>query len=66
MKNHPETIFASSPEIMQAIRDEYPEYQAIKDLLKEIETHKGKEVSELSRVFPDVVFLSSAMATTEF
>jgi L-ascorbate metabolism protein UlaG (beta-lactamase superfamily) len=45
LKNHPETVLASSPEIMHAIEDEYPGYLEIKHQLVEIGTVKGRMTS---------------------
>jgi len=36
LNNHRETVLASTEEVIQAIRDEYPEYPAIRDRLREI------------------------------
>ncbi|MFQ5606769.1 MAG: MBL fold metallo-hydrolase [Candidatus Zixiibacteriota bacterium] len=42
LKSHPETILASSPEVIEAIRIEYIGYPSVKDQLKKIKTKKGK------------------------
>lgn len=36
LKNHTETVLASTAEVVQMIRDEYPEYPAIRDRLLEV------------------------------
>ena len=45
LKKHPETVLASSPEIIDAIRTKYPEYAAINAQLKKIRTDPGKITS---------------------
>ena len=59
LKNHPETVLASSAEIMDAIEDEYPGYLEIKHQLEEIRMDKGRMTSfDLPEIQIDFIPLS--------
>jgi len=45
LKNHTETILASTEEVIQTIRNEYPEYPAIQDRLREIKPDEDTATS---------------------
>ncbi|MFQ5599204.1 MAG: MBL fold metallo-hydrolase [Candidatus Krumholzibacteriia bacterium] len=45
LRKHPETVLASSPDVLEALRADYPEYEAVKDQLKEVRTEKNEIVS---------------------
>ena len=65
LRMHPETTLASSADVLQAMREGYPEYAAIEDQLTEVEPDEG-EIADLVVAGIRVEFLALRHEASEF
>jgi len=65
LKNHPETLLASSPEVLKAIRDDNPELDQIEARLQEVWPEEGTALSLTLRGTP-VEFLQLSHEGSDF
>lgn len=63
LENHPETVLASSSEIVKLIKDGFPGHPPINAQLKEVKTEKGKVTSlTLPEIKGDFIVLNHAVS----